>query len=90
MTYNQMALHTREGCLASFGPDQTGKAGPNNCNATSGCTVVSSETYQTRGHHTDQHVGLLPQIENTPNSFGKSFSDNGGGVFAAQYDVSGI
>ena len=40
MTYNQMAIHTRAGCTASFGPDQTGQAGNTNCKQTAGCTVV--------------------------------------------------
>lgn len=69
MTYNQMALHTNEGCSAAANTDQTGTpgAGPA-CWPKSGCTVK----------------------ENTPNSFGDAFNSNGGGVWAMQFDVSGV
>lgn len=30
------------------------------------------------------------QIEKTPNSYGPDFNDNGGGVWATQFDVTGI
>ena len=41
MTYNQMALHTLDGCFAATGTDETGTSGGNNCSTPSGCTVVS-------------------------------------------------
>ena len=41
MTYNQMALHTLNGCFAATGTDETGTSGGNNCSTPSGCTVVS-------------------------------------------------
>lgn len=68
MTYNQMALHTQEGCTAATGVTQTGQAGSSNCTEGAGCTV----------------------IEKTPNSYGPDFNDNGGGVWATQFDVTGI
>ena len=40
MTYNQMALHTLDGCLAATGTDETGTSGGNNCSVAAGCTVV--------------------------------------------------
>ena len=29
-------------------------------------------------------------VEKTPNSYGQAFADNGGGVWATQFDVTGI
>lgn len=46
MTYNQMALHTQEGCTAATGVTQTGQAGSSNCTEGAGCTVVCHVTPQ--------------------------------------------
>ena len=43
MTYNQMALHTQNGCMAATGTDETGTSGGNNCSTPSGCTVVRGD-----------------------------------------------
>ncbi|KAF9527404.1 concanavalin A-like lectin/glucanase domain-containing protein [Crepidotus variabilis] len=69
-TQNQMALHTRSGCLnVPPAPGaQIGQTGPLNCTAASGCTVV----------------------ETKPNSYGQAFNQAGGGVFATQFDVTGV
>ena len=69
MPENQMALHTRTGCLnvAPAAGAQTGQTGPLNCTLDSGCTVTETKA----------------------NSFGQSFNQAGGGVFATQFDTSG-
>ncbi|GJE99867.1 glycoside hydrolase family 16 protein [Phanerochaete sordida] len=59
--------------------------------AAQGCTVPPSPKQS--GNLTEgdcsQGVGCVVE-ENTPNSYGKAFADNGGGVWAAQYDSTGI
>ncbi|KAI0360544.1 hypothetical protein OH77DRAFT_696065 [Trametes cingulata] len=39
MTYNQMAIHTTEGCMTSNAIQQTGQLGSADCASNSGCTV---------------------------------------------------
>ncbi|KAI0372081.1 hypothetical protein BV20DRAFT_941131 [Pilatotrama ljubarskyi] len=39
MTYNQMAIHTTEGCMTSNAIQQTGELGSADCASNSGCTV---------------------------------------------------
>ncbi|KAI0354210.1 hypothetical protein OH77DRAFT_1405538 [Trametes cingulata] len=68
MTYNQMALHTQNGCTQPASVAQTGTTGNTNCSTDAGCTVA----------------------EKQPNSFGESFASAGGGVWATQFDSSGI
>ncbi|EMD34925.1 glycoside hydrolase family 16 protein [Gelatoporia subvermispora B] len=68
MTFNQMALHTQDGCTASPPSDQISSTTLTNCSAVAGCTVA----------------------EKQPNSFGAGFASAGGGVWATQFDESGI
>ena len=68
MNYNQMAVHTTDGCITTSQIQQTGQLGATNCSDGSGCTVH----------------------ETKPNSFGAGFASAGGGVWATQFDVSGI
>ncbi|TBU31022.1 concanavalin A-like lectin/glucanase domain-containing protein [Dichomitus squalens] len=68
MTYNQMALHTQDGCTQPSSVTQSGTTGSTNCTQDAGCTVA----------------------ENQSNSYGDNFANAGGGVWAAQLDVSGI
>ncbi|OCH92531.1 hypothetical protein OBBRIDRAFT_791129 [Obba rivulosa] len=68
MTFNQMALHTQDGCTASPPSDQISTTTLTNCSAVAGCTVA----------------------EKQPNSFGAGFDSAGGGVWATQFDVTGI
>ena len=68
VAYNQMALHTQNGCTQPSGVTQSGTTGSTNCTQDAGCTVA----------------------ENQPNSYGDNFANAGGGVWAAQLDVSGI
>ncbi|KAI9058710.1 glycoside hydrolase family 16 protein [Trametes sanguinea] len=68
MTYNQMALHTQNGCTQPSSVTQSGTTGNTNCSTDAGCTVAEKQS----------------------NSFGESFASAGGGVWAAQFDSSGI
>ena len=50
MTFNQMALHTSEGCTAASNTNMTGTALLNNCAdiPAGGCTVVRGTTLRER------------------------------------------
>ncbi|CDO77489.1 Glycoside Hydrolase Family 16 protein [Trametes cinnabarina] len=43
MTYNQMALHTQDGCTQPSSVTQTGATGNTNCSADAGCTVAEKQ-----------------------------------------------
>ncbi|OBZ74680.1 putative glycosidase C21B10.07 [Grifola frondosa] len=43
MTYNQMALHTENGCTQSTTLTQSGQTGSTNCSSVAGCTVVEEQ-----------------------------------------------
>ena len=68
MTFNQMALHTQNGCMQADGVTQSGATSNTNCSTDAGCTVA----------------------EQQENSFGASFAAAGGGVWATQFDTSGV
>ncbi len=68
MTFNQMALHTQNGCFQADGVTQSGSTSATNCSTDAGCTVA----------------------EKQENSIGSGFASAGGGVWAAQFDESGI
>ena len=68
MTFNQMALHTQDGCMQASSVTQSGSTSATNCSTDAGCTVA----------------------EQQENSIGSGFGTAGGGVWATQFDVSGI
>ncbi|KAI8996256.1 concanavalin A-like lectin/glucanase domain-containing protein [Trametes punicea] len=43
MTYNQMALHTQNGCTQPSSVTQTGTTGSTNCSTDAGCTVAEKQ-----------------------------------------------
>ncbi|KAI0363232.1 hypothetical protein BV20DRAFT_1040025 [Pilatotrama ljubarskyi] len=45
MTYNQMALHTQNGCTQPSSVTQTGTTGNTNCSTDAGCTVAENQPY---------------------------------------------
>ncbi|KAH9851281.1 concanavalin A-like lectin/glucanase domain-containing protein [Lenzites betulinus] len=55
MTYNQMALHTENGCTQASSVTQSGTTGSTNCSTDAGCTVAETqansfgETFATAG-----------------------------------------
>ncbi|KIK53744.1 glycoside hydrolase family 16 protein [Collybiopsis luxurians FD-317 M1] len=58
---------------------------------TPGCNLVANSTQTGHTVETDCSTGQGCLVQETkPNSFGVAFAQNGGGVFAAQLDVSGI
>lgn len=73
-TANQMTLHTNDGCIQESTVTQFGKQSGTNCSA---------------GANGDPSVGCTV-VETRPNSFGEGFNDNGGGVWATQFDATGI
>jgi len=67
---------------------------PNNqmaIHSTPGCTKTdpSTQTRQSSGTDCSQGSGCIV-AEKQPNSYGNAFAQAGGGVFAAQFDISGI
>ncbi|THG93564.1 hypothetical protein EW026_g7702 [Hermanssonia centrifuga] len=56
-----------------------------------GCSAATGtdETGTSGGNDCSVAAGCTV-IENTPNSYGQSFASNGGGVWATQFDVTGI
>ncbi|KAI0633059.1 concanavalin A-like lectin/glucanase domain-containing protein [Trametes polyzona] len=44
MTYNQMALHTQNGCTQPSSVTQTGSTGNTNCSTDAGCTVAEKQS----------------------------------------------
>ncbi|KAG9094256.1 hypothetical protein FRC07_011338, partial [Ceratobasidium sp. 392] len=76
-TQNQASLHTRIGCTI---PSNYGSSG---VLAATGDNALNCATSQTG----NQGCG---QLSSQPNSYGKAFNDNGGGVYAMKWDTSGI
>ena len=63
--------------------------------ARAGCTQATDVTQLGQTSGADCSAGAnssvgCPVIEKQPNSFGDGFNSNGGGVWAAQFDQSGI
>ena len=86
MTSNQMALHTLYGCFHTTPENQLGQSdglGPNN--------VGGSGLNSDGGNATDCSTASGCVVTETKgNSLGQAFADNGGGVWAAQFDIAGI
>ena len=76
MNANQMALHTTSGCFHDTPPQQLGASNAENSDGqnTSDCSTPSGCTV----------------TETKTGSFGSAFNEQGGGVWAVQFDVSGI
>ena len=68
MSFNQVALHTTDGCMHDPDVQQTSRNNALDCSKPSGCVV--------------QETG--------PNSYGAGFAAAGVGVWATQFDLSGI
>ncbi|KAH8091733.1 hypothetical protein BXZ70DRAFT_993891 [Cristinia sonorae] len=73
-TFNQYSLHTATTCNQAEGATQFGRTTNTNC------TVVPE---------LNQNTGCVVQ-ETKPNSFGSSFAQARGGVFAMQWDKDGV
>lgn len=86
MSANQMALHTTSGCYHSTPPNQIGQS------AGLGSGNVGGSGLNTDGQNaTDCSTGAGCTVTETKDaSFGKDFADNGGGVWATQFDIAGV
>ena len=86
MTQNQMALHTNYGCFHTTPENQLGQSeglGPGN--------VGGSGLNTDGGNASDCSTpsGCVVTETKSP-SLGQAFADNGGGVWATQFDIAGI
>lgn len=86
MTVNQMALHTTSGCVHSTPKNQLGQSeglGPGN--------VGGSGLNTDGGNASDcSTANGCVVMETKQSSLGQAFADNGGGVWAAQFDIAGV
>jgi len=80
MPSNQMALHTVQGCFHTTPPNQLGASG-GGTNGLNGNGQNASDCSTGSG---------CVVAETKKASFGSAFAENGGGVWATQFDVSGI
>jgi len=71
---NQMTLHSGPGCSMPSNWNQVGKQVSTDCNSANG---------------NNGNQGCAVQASNA-NSFGAGFNNNGGGVFAMQWETSGV
>jgi len=71
---NQMTLHSGPGCTMPTNWNQVGSTLSTDCNSANG---------------NNGNQGCAVQAQN-PNSFGTGFNNNGGGVWAAQWETSGV
>jgi len=71
---NQMTLHSGPGCTMPSNWNQVGKTLTTDCNSANGA---------------NGNAGCAVQAANTQ-SFGEGFNNNGGGVWAMQWETSGI
>ncbi|PAV20464.1 glycoside hydrolase family 16 [Pyrrhoderma noxium] len=86
MTSNQMALHTTAGCYHDTPTGQIGQStglGPGNV----GGTGLNSDGEDATDCSTPSGCVVT---ETKANSFGSSFAENGGGVWAMQFDIAGV
>lgn len=83
---NQYALHTSAGCIHTTPPNQLGiSAGLESGNV--GSAGSSDDGEDAADCSTSAGCAVA---ETKDGSFGQGFADNGGGVFAAQFDVTGV
>lgn len=78
---NQMALHTLPGCFHTTPPDQLGTSAGTGNNGMNGGGQNASDCSTASGC-------VVTETKNA--SYGSAFAENGGGVWATQFDVSGI
>lgn len=86
MTSNQMALHSTTGCYHDTPTGQIGQStglGPGNV----GGTGLNSDGEDATDCSTPSGCVVT---ETKANSFGSSFAENGGGVWAMQFDIAGV
>ena len=86
MTANQMALHTTEGCFHTTPVNQLGQS------EGLGAGNVGGSGLNGNGQNaSDCSTGAGCVVTETkPNSYGSAFAQNGGGVWATQFDVAGV